>query len=61
MALAETLHHAGRNVYYDYDYALAISKLPHMPPLPEGMGDPRGQDRYLYSNYFHQEVYKRCN
>jgi hypothetical protein len=59
-ALAETLRHAGANVYYDYDYARAISQMPGMPNLPEGTGDPYGRDRGLYSNYFHPKVNTRC-
>jgi hypothetical protein len=61
MALDETMHHAGRNVYYDYDYALVISKLPGQPPLPEGKPEDRyGKDRTKYSNYWHPVLHGIC-
>jgi RHS repeat-associated protein len=60
-ALDETLHHAGEYVYYDYDYALAISQMPGMPGLPKFTGDPRSEEnKWRFSNYFHPKVHDRC-
>ena len=61
MALDETMHHAGLSVYYDYDYALAISKLPGMPPLPDVPEKDRyGAGRYKFSNYWHPKLHEIC-
>jgi hypothetical protein len=60
IALHETLHHAGEAVYFDYDLAVAVSKMPGATPLPKGTGDPYIKDRFIYSNYWNGELKNHC-
>ena len=51
ICLHETLHHCGRLVYSDQEYAIAASALNgNNPPLP--IPDPNRDMRFVYSQYW---------
>jgi hypothetical protein len=55
IALHETLHHAGRLVYSDQEFAIVVSMMnDNNPPLPNT------SDRFAFSNYWDTELRKRC-
>lgn len=55
VALHETLHHAGRLVYSDQEYAVVVSTLPGTrPPLPTS------GNRFDFSHYWDTELRKAC-
>jgi hypothetical protein len=55
IALHETLHHAGRLIYSDQEFAIVVSMMDgNRPPLPAS------GNRFDYSSYWDTELRKAC-
>jgi hypothetical protein len=52
IALHETLHHAGRLVYSDQEFAIVVSMMDSRPPLPAT------GNRFDFSRYWDTELRK---
>jgi len=50
VGMHETLHHAGRLVYSDQEFAIAVSTMPGMPALPGG------HNKFAFSQYWDREL-----
>ncbi|HWS88763.1 MAG TPA: hypothetical protein VN282_17445 [Pyrinomonadaceae bacterium] len=60
ICIHETLHHCGRLVYSDHEYAIAVSSMNgNNPPLP--IPPPGIDSRFMFSNYWDQELRKTYN
>lgn len=57
ICIHETLHHCGRLVYSDQEYAIAVSSMNgNNPPLP--IPPPNIDSRFMYSSYWDGELRK---
>jgi len=60
ICIHETLHHCGRLVYSDQEYAIAVSAMNgNNPPLP--VPPPDIDSRFMFSNYWDQALRKTYN